>query len=93
VVRTMTAIVLALAASLAWGCSDFLGGLQTRRQHLLGVLLVSQAAGLAIVMLGSLYPLTTVALAWLLLRERASLPQGVGEAGALAGVALVSLGA
>jgi hypothetical protein len=50
VVRTMTAIALALAASLAWGCSDFLGGLQTRRQHLLGVLLVSQAAGLAIVL-------------------------------------------
>jgi drug/metabolite transporter (DMT)-like permease len=42
--------------------------------------------------LGSLYPLTTVALAWLLLRERASLPQGVGVAGALAGVALLSLG-
>jgi drug/metabolite transporter (DMT)-like permease len=50
VVRTMTAIALALAASLAWGCSDFLGGLQTRSQHLLGVLLVSQAAGLAIVL-------------------------------------------
>jgi drug/metabolite transporter (DMT)-like permease len=43
--------------------------------------------------LGSLYPLTTVALAWLLLRERASLSQGLGVAGALAGVALVSLGA
>jgi drug/metabolite transporter (DMT)-like permease len=42
---------------------------------------------------GSLYPLTTVVLAWLLLRERASLPQGVGVAGALAGVALVLLGA
>lgn len=49
-VRTVTAIALALAASLAWGCSDFLGGLQTRRQRLLGVLLVSQAAGLAIVL-------------------------------------------
>jgi drug/metabolite transporter (DMT)-like permease len=46
----MTAIALALAASLAWGCSDFLGGMQTRRQRLLGVLLVSQAAGLAIVL-------------------------------------------
>ena len=49
-VRTMTAIALALAASLAWGCSDFLGGLQTRRERLLGVLLISQAAGLAIVL-------------------------------------------
>jgi drug/metabolite transporter (DMT)-like permease len=43
--------------------------------------------------LGSLYPLTTAALAWVLLRERASLPQGLGVAGALAGGALVSLGA
>src|SRR4051812_9029544 len=46
----MTAIALALAASLAWGCSDFLGGLQTRRAQLLGVLMVSQAAGLAIML-------------------------------------------
>src|SRR4051812_32865420 len=46
----MTAIALALAASLAWGCSDFLGGLQSRRQRLLGVLVVSQAAGLTIVL-------------------------------------------
>ena len=49
-VSAMTAIALALAASLAWGCSDFLGGLQSRHQQLLGVLMVSQAAGLAIVL-------------------------------------------
>jgi drug/metabolite transporter (DMT)-like permease len=42
--------------------------------------------------LSSLYPVTTVALAWLVLRERATAWQGLGVAGAIAGVALVSLG-
>ena len=46
---SLVCIALALAASLAWGCSDFLGGLQSRRAQLLGVLMVSQLAGLAIV--------------------------------------------
>jgi drug/metabolite transporter (DMT)-like permease len=45
----MTAIALALAASLAWGCSDFLAGVQSRREQVLGLLLASQAAGLAVV--------------------------------------------
>jgi drug/metabolite transporter (DMT)-like permease len=49
-VRFMTAIALALAASLAWGCSDFLGGLQSRRAALIGVLTISQVAGLAMVL-------------------------------------------
>jgi drug/metabolite transporter (DMT)-like permease len=42
--------------------------------------------------LSSLYPVTTVALAWLVLRERATAWQGLGVAGAVAGVALVSVG-
>ena len=41
------AIVLALAASLGWGVADFLGGLFSRRHPLLVVVLVSQATGLA----------------------------------------------
>jgi drug/metabolite transporter (DMT)-like permease len=45
----MLAAVLALASSLSWGLSDFLGGFQSRRQHVLAVLLVSQ--GLAYVVL------------------------------------------
>jgi len=40
-------IVLALGASLCWGFSDFMGGLLSRRNQLLAVLLVSQAMGLA----------------------------------------------
>jgi drug/metabolite transporter (DMT)-like permease len=41
------ALALALGSSLCWGTSDFLGGLQSRRQPLLSVMLLSQAAGLA----------------------------------------------
>ena len=36
------AAVLALASSLSWGLSDFLGGLQSRRHRLLAVLVLSQ---------------------------------------------------
>jgi drug/metabolite transporter (DMT)-like permease len=43
------AAVLALASSLSWGLSDFLGGLQSRRHALLAVLALSQ--GLALVIL------------------------------------------
>jgi drug/metabolite transporter (DMT)-like permease len=41
-------IVLALGSSVAWGVSDFLGGLQARRISALTVLLVSQPFGLAL---------------------------------------------
>ncbi len=41
--------MLGLAASVAWGCSDFLGGLKSRTLELLTVLLVSQGAGLLLV--------------------------------------------
>lgn len=43
----MLAVVLALGAAAAWGTGDFLGGLASRRAHVLAVLLVSQAVGLA----------------------------------------------
>ena len=39
----MLAVALGLASSIAWGISDFLGGLKSRSLHLLTVLLVSQA--------------------------------------------------
>src|SRR5215207_2708594 len=45
----MLAAVLALASSLSWGLSDFLGGFQSRRHPLLSVLVLSQ--GLALVVL------------------------------------------
>jgi drug/metabolite transporter (DMT)-like permease len=50
----VAAVALALGASLAWGCSDFLAGLRTRRLAVLWVLLVSQATGLVLVAGGSL---------------------------------------
>ena len=43
----MAAILLALGASLSYGVGDFLGGITSRRTHVLKVLLVSQAAGAA----------------------------------------------
>ncbi|HEX6737830.1 MAG TPA: EamA family transporter, partial [Vicinamibacteria bacterium] len=39
------AVVLALSASLLYGAADFLGGLASRRQAVLGVVVASQAAG------------------------------------------------
>jgi drug/metabolite transporter (DMT)-like permease len=41
-------IALALAASVSWGISDFIGGLMTRRLSALSVLIVSQPVGLAL---------------------------------------------
>jgi drug/metabolite transporter (DMT)-like permease len=43
-------MVLALGAALAWGTSDFLGGVTSRRLPLLWVLLVTQFVGLGIVL-------------------------------------------
>jgi drug/metabolite transporter (DMT)-like permease len=43
----LLAIALALGASLSWGLGDFLGGLTSRRMHVLTVLVVSQVFGLA----------------------------------------------
>src|SRR5579859_1175116 len=43
----MESVLLALTSSVAWGVSDFLGGLYSRRVALLAVLLVSQVVGLA----------------------------------------------
>jgi len=41
----MLGLALGLAASVSWGISDFLGGLQTRRFSAFSVLLVSQPVG------------------------------------------------
>ena len=54
----------------------------------------SSGSGLVSVVsvLASLYPVVTVALAWLYLRERLDLSQAAGVAAALAGVVLISAG-
>ena len=44
----MAPLALALAASVAWGASDFLGGLASRRLPVAAVLFWAQLAGLAI---------------------------------------------
>lgn len=43
----MLAVVLGLGSSIAWGVSDFLGGIKSRRLEVLSVLLLSQAVGLS----------------------------------------------
>jgi drug/metabolite transporter (DMT)-like permease len=45
----MLAAVLALASSLSWGLSDFLGGFQSRRHPLLAVMVLSQGFAFALV--------------------------------------------
>jgi drug/metabolite transporter (DMT)-like permease len=45
----VTAIVLALGASLSWGVGDFLGGVSARRLRTLTVLAVAELAGLVVI--------------------------------------------
>ncbi len=45
----MAPLIYSLASAASWGVSDFLGGLQTRRLPVLGVLAVSQPAGLILI--------------------------------------------
>jgi drug/metabolite transporter (DMT)-like permease len=42
-------LIISLASALSWGVSDFLGGLTSRRLPVLGVLAVSQPAGLVLI--------------------------------------------
>jgi len=44
------AILLGLGSSLSWGIADFWGGLASRRSRVLTVVLLSQAAGLALML-------------------------------------------
>lgn len=69
----MGAVALALAASAAWGLSDFLGGLASRGRSAFAVIVVTQTIGLV--------PLTVV-----VLLVAGSPPSGVWLPGALAGV-------
>jgi len=46
----MVPVLLALASGVAWGVSDFLGGLNSRRVALTAVLLITQAVGLAMML-------------------------------------------
>jgi len=50
----VVAALLALASSLSWGLSDFLGGFQSRRHALLAVLVLSQGVALLILVVAVL---------------------------------------
>jgi len=45
------ALAISLASSFSWGISDFLGGLESRRLPVLGVLAISQPVGLVLIAL------------------------------------------
>jgi drug/metabolite transporter (DMT)-like permease len=78
----MLGIALGLASSVAWGVSDFLGGLQSRRVSALTVLLVSQPVGLVL------------ALGFALIAGGSPLDRGDAIAAAAAGaIVVVALGA
>ena len=47
----MLAALLALASSVSWGFSDFLGGVQSRRNALAAVLVLSQAVALVLLLI------------------------------------------
>ncbi|MER8184947.1 EamA family transporter [Kitasatospora sp. NPDC094015] len=47
----MTALLLALGSSLAYGCADFLGGLGSRKAHVLRTVLIAAPASLAVELL------------------------------------------
>jgi drug/metabolite transporter (DMT)-like permease len=47
----LLALAISLASAASWGLSDFLGGLQSRRLPVLGVLAISQPAGLLLIVL------------------------------------------
>ncbi|TME50589.1 MAG: DMT family transporter, partial [Chloroflexi bacterium] len=47
--RSLTAVLLAIAASLSWGVGDFIGGLKTRRLGAFAVLFVSQPPTLGLI--------------------------------------------
>jgi drug/metabolite transporter (DMT)-like permease len=46
----LLALAISLVSALSWGISDFLGGLTSRRLPVLGVLAVSQPAGLLLIL-------------------------------------------
>jgi drug/metabolite transporter (DMT)-like permease len=71
----MIPLTLALGASVAWGASDFLGGLAARRLPVLVVLLGAQVVGLAL-----------AAIAWALAGPGGPPPGAIGL-GAAAGIA------
>lgn len=67
-------------------------GLFDSSANLLFAAAASQGLVSVVSVLASLYPVVTVALAWLYLRERIGAAQGIGVAAALAGVGLVTAG-
>ena len=89
----MAAALLALAGALSWGIGDFIAGLTSRRLHVLTVLALSQAVGLAgvlvwVLLAGDEFP----GVPELLPAAGAGLAGAVGLAALYRGMALGAMG-
>src|SRR6266849_4054903 len=82
----MVSVLLALAASLSWGISDFLGGLNSRHLAVASVMLVSQSVGALL-----LLPLALVH-GWPAFDGPSYLLAMAGSAAGLAGIAAMYRG-
>jgi len=82
----VVSVLLALAASVSWGVSDFLGGLNSRSLAVASVLLVSQTVGL-----GLLLPLALVH-GWPAFNEASYGFAAAGSAAGLIGIAAMYRG-
>src|SRR6478609_4000558 len=96
-VSVLVAVVLLTGRGRAWGLRDLraagaVGVLDAGANALFAVALTEGLAS-TVSVIGSLYPVTTVALAALVLHERPARPQAVGVLCVLTGVALVGAGA
>jgi len=101
VVQRLTGVCVMIIAALVLQPSLAVGWPRMPSLVLVGVLdtganvLYAYASTLGLVslaaVLASLFPVTTVILAWVVLHERLSVSQGVGVVCALAGVALISI--
>ncbi|HEX8966378.1 MAG TPA: DMT family transporter [Chloroflexota bacterium] len=82
-------VTLALAASVVWGISDFLGGLSSRRVALAAVLLISQSVGLLLLLpVASLHAAPPLELATLAYAMAGSLAGLIGIASLYRGMAI-----
>ncbi len=71
-------ILLGLAAAVLYGSGDFLGGMATRRAHVLPVLMVADAAGMVVALAAAAISPATVSLAGLAWGISAGLIGGLG---------------
>src|SRR6266851_4611732 len=90
--RRVISVLLALASSLTWGVSDFLGGLNSRRLPVPVVLLVSQSVGVLLLLpLAAVHAPPSLDATRLAYAAAASISGLIGIAGLYRGMAVGSI--